>query len=173
VSATVSTEPRWLVPFRTNGAPAADARWAWDELTCQPVEAKRTPPRGQRVLVNVPCPHDGCRRLLGRVDVAGADLDHPTFVMWLPGGQAGVTEVAPGRQAPDGTPRLSESYWLGRFALVRDGERAPAALWFEPTCPDHGPAPITSAELFAAFSAGRARPTRITGTIRAEDNAPR
>jgi hypothetical protein len=168
----VSGDADWLVPFRVGGAPAADGGWTWGEYDAFPAKARRRPPPGCRVIVEVGCPADRCGRMLGRVDLTNDDSRNPTYayVQWLPGGHSGVMRPVGGTEE-DGTTRFSETYWFARFPLSRGGERAPEEIWFEPICLDHGPIEVTSKALWNAVETVGRRPTRIRGIIRAEDNA--
>ncbi len=71
---------------------------------------------------------------------------------------------------------LSETYWIGRFPLIRAGERAPGQIWFSTICESQGPVEIGAAILWAGIDAAKVqrsgRPKRILGTIQAEDNGP-
>lgn len=167
----MSFDPDWLVPFRDGAAPFADPRWSWDSVSCVGVNGKGHPlPRaGYRTIVKgVRCP--SCSQLVGRVEVRGDDVGHPTWVTWIEGGHAGVMRVVPGQTAliTEGPwkghrePVYTLSFWEGRFSLTRDGERAPEALWFRTPCMEHGEVDITAAELFRAIAAHH---QRIAGTI--------
>ena len=156
----------WLAPFRSGGAPAADARWKWGEVTCVPATTKQRPRKGERTIVTVACPTGGCGDLVGRVDVPRADGACPTFVAWHEGGQQGSH---PGR------PDFLRAFWVGRFPLARvGGKRAPDRVWFLATCWKHEPegeVEVTTATLWGAIDGGGRRPTRIVGTIHHKDNA--
>ncbi len=87
----MSSDADWFVPLGLGGAPQADDRWTWSEVTCLPAAAKRRPPKGHRAIVHVMCPGTDCGSLVGRVDVSPDD-EH-TFVTWLGGAQEGVSQV--------------------------------------------------------------------------------
>jgi hypothetical protein len=154
----VSRDSDWLVPLEKGGSPVADRRWAWSELTLLPAEARyRTPPR-HRAIVHVVCPGRECGRMVGRVDLPVDDPRHPAFVTWLGGRQAEENEDEPMGEGPEG-------YWIGRFPLVREFERAPTRIWFSATCPMHGPVEVRLSVVWAAVRAKVRRPTRVAGLI--------
>jgi hypothetical protein len=153
----VSGQPDWLVPFAVDGAPSADGRWTWSDLSCVPGAAKKRPSPGYRCVTDIACPGEGCRRTVARIVVPFGDTRHPVFVTWLEGGQAGVTSKPRGQSY-----EFTEGYWVGHFPLVRDGQRAPAGLWFETTCLLHGVVEITVASLFDAVDQHRGR---LVGSI--------
>jgi hypothetical protein len=155
----VSRDSDWLVPLAPGGAPAAYDHWAWSELTLLPASATRYPPPRHRAILHVVCPGHQCGQKVGRVDVPIDDFRHPTLVTWLERGRAGMTVVEPTGD------RSSDEYWVGRFALVRDGRAAPARIWFSTTCPTHGPVEIRLASVWAAVRDDERRPTSIVATV--------
>jgi hypothetical protein len=104
-------------------------------------------------------PATSAGRRSGESNVPIDDFRHPTLVTWLERGRAGITVVTPTGD------RSSDEYWVGRFALVRDGRSAPARIWFSTNCPTHGPVEIRLAAVWAAVRDDERRSTSIVATV--------
>jgi len=148
-------------PFGVYGASPGDDRWTWSRPVCVPAAVKETALPGHQIWVEVACWARGCRWVCGRVEttVGGPVTNDPTLVSWIEGGQEGVTKPLKGR--PD---QLTEGYWVARFPLIRDCERAPDRIWFLLLCAIHGAVEIRSGALWAAITESTVRrPKRIGG----------
>lgn len=152
----------WIVAIGSE--PEADPRWCFTSLTNVPAALKKDPKYwGHRAVVNVSCPT--CGQLVSRVDVSAQGQQEPVYVAWSRGGL--VTRPLPGRD------RYPESFFVGFFPLIRDGERAPDELRFLGECSEHGLVEVDAARLWLAMEAKGRKPKRIAATIRQENTASR